>query len=257
MQQFKSTPIPDNTLIGDLAMPRFLKAYDLTDRWKVQQVTVTISRANFEEIYDKEARKKKMVPVLYFKAKTGEEFPRGMCLDAPTNVDALRKATGAKTAGQMVGKRITITAEIVKAFGKNWDVLRILPEPPVSNGSQSEPSMPEPSIVDGMQPGEEDLEDIIGEPPEGPDEPIQQGMSIEKPATPARTPAPVTTTKPKTVAELKELAKKQPVQAFNQITARLGIDATQANSIYRSKGNYAAAFEHVVKEFASQLGEVA
>jgi hypothetical protein len=250
MQQFKTYPIPDNTLIGDLAMPRFLKAYDLTDRWKVQQVTVTISRANFEEIYDKEARKNKMVPVIYFQAKTGEEFPRGMCLDAPTNVDALRKATGAKTAGQMVGKQITIKAEIVKAFGKNWDVLRILPESPASNGSQSEPSMPEPSIVDGMQPGEEDLEDIIGEPPEGPDEPIQQGMS--QPATP-----PTNGSKPKTLDELKALAKKQPVQAFNQIVARLGIDTVQANSIYKAKGNYAAAFEYVVKEFGPQLGEPA
>jgi hypothetical protein len=252
MQQFKSTPIPDNTLIGDLAMPRFLKAYDLLDRWKVQQVTVTISQANFEEIYDKEARKNKMVPVIYFKTKTGEEFPRGMCLDAPKNVANLRKATGAKTKGEMVGKQITIKAETVKAFGEVWDVLRILPET-ATNGSQPAATMPEQPIVDM------DLEDIIGEPPEGPDEPIQQGMDVVKPAAPIRPPAIVTsgTPKSKTLAELKELAKKQPVQAFNQIVARLGIDNTQAASIYKANGNYLAAFEYVVQSFAAQLGDTA
>lgn len=242
-QQYKSVPIPPNTLIGDLALPRFLKAYDLTDRWHVSELTVTISRANFEETWDMEKRDpktrkpaSKMVPVIYFKTKTGEEFPRGMCLDAATNVANLGKATGAKTMGEAISKRITIKVEHIKAFGKDQDVLRISPEPPTSGAPEPEP--PEPSIVD-------ELTD------EGSYYTAEE-LGAEEPTPPSQGQPAATRTKVN-LDTLRTLAKTQPIQAYNQLTAALGIDTPQAAAIKKEKGNFLAAFEHVAESYGSQL----
>jgi hypothetical protein len=136
MSDFNSNakPVPPDTLIDDLNPSRFLKPTDLTERWHVQSLTVTISRLSYEDTWpsmqdiDPRTRKPKVkvAPVLYFNSKNGGEFPRGMLLGAGENITALKAATGARTVGEMVGKRITI---IVGEF-RHKPVLRISPETP-------------------------------------------------------------------------------------------------------------------------------
>ena len=43
------TDIPANVLLDDLHPSRFLKVTDLTERWNLAQITVTISRLTYEE----------------------------------------------------------------------------------------------------------------------------------------------------------------------------------------------------------------
>src|ERR687892_1586297 len=112
----KSKPIPPDTLIFDLNPSRFLRPEDLIERWKVERMAITICRLAWEETtpsaqdIDPQTRKPKVVdsPVLYFKTKSGKEFPRGVLVSAKENLNALKAATGAKTAGELIGKRITI-----------------------------------------------------------------------------------------------------------------------------------------------------
>jgi hypothetical protein len=131
---YKSKPIPPDTLIFDLKPSRFLKPEDLIERWKVTHVAVTISRLSQEETIpsmsdiDPETRKPKVVmsTVMYFKTKTGEEFPRGMLISAKENVEALKSATGAENVGELIGKRITI----IIGEHRKQPVLRISPDAP-------------------------------------------------------------------------------------------------------------------------------
>jgi len=69
-----------------------------------------------------------VAPVLYFKTKAGAEFPRGMLLGARINITNLRLATGARTVGELIDKRITIQA----GEHKGKPALRIAPEPPAA-----------------------------------------------------------------------------------------------------------------------------
>ena len=109
--------IPANVLLDDLHPSRFLKVTDLTERWNLAQITVTISRLTYEETVpvpsdiDPDTRKPRitLVPVLYFLTKNGTEFPRGMLLSAKENVRNLKAVTGAKTVGDLIGKRVIIT----------------------------------------------------------------------------------------------------------------------------------------------------
>ena len=138
MSDFNSNarPVPGDTLIDDLNPSRFLKPADLTERWHVQSLTVTILRIAEEDTWpsmndiDPITRKPKVkrAYVLYFKNRDGGEFPRGMLISASENVTALKAATGAKTVGEMIGKRITI---IVGEF-RHKPVLRISPETPAA-----------------------------------------------------------------------------------------------------------------------------
>jgi len=138
------TTIPQNTLLDDLHPARFLKVTDLTDRWKVAQVTVTISRMTTEETIpnpsdvDPATRKPRVVmqPVLYFLQKPTKgienisqppEFPRGYLLSAAIDVQSLKTATQAQTVGELIGKRITI----VLGEHKRKAVLRISPNKPI------------------------------------------------------------------------------------------------------------------------------
>lgn len=141
-------PIPDNTLLDDLKPSRFLRVEDLTERWKVQSLTVTIVRVVWEETtpnpkdIDPETKKPRVVdqPVLFFKNKKGEEFPRGFLVSAKEHIAELKSATGAKTKGDLIGKRITI----VIGEHKKQPVLRISPDAPPeqapkpSQGKQAE-----------------------------------------------------------------------------------------------------------------------
>jgi hypothetical protein len=122
-----------NTLLDDLHPARFLKVADLLERWQVQSVTVTISRLEIEETIpkpsdvDPQTRKPRVVmqPVLYFKTKAGPEFSRGYLLSAAVDVQSLKAATGARTAGELIDRRITITV----GEHKRKAVLRIDPKP--------------------------------------------------------------------------------------------------------------------------------
>jgi hypothetical protein len=138
MSDFNSNakPVSPDTLIDDLNPSRFLKPSDLTERWHVQSLAVTILRIAEEDTWpsmndiDPNTRKPKVrrAFVLYFKNRDGGEFPRGMLISAGENVTALKAATGAKTVGEMIGKRITI---IVGEF-RHKPVLRISPETPAA-----------------------------------------------------------------------------------------------------------------------------
>lgn len=126
--------IPANVLLDDLHPSRFLKVTDLTERWKVAQVTVTISRMSSEETIpnpsdiDPATRKPRIIvqPVLYFQTKSGDEFPRGYLLSAQVDIQSLKSATQAQTVGELIGKRITITI----GEHKRKNVLRISPNKP-------------------------------------------------------------------------------------------------------------------------------
>jgi len=127
------TTIQPDTLLDDLHPSRFLKVADLLERWKVQSVTVTISRMTSEDTIpqagdiDPTTHKPKVVvqPVLYFRTKSGQEFPRGYLLSAAVDVQSLKAATGAQTVGDLTGKRVTITV----GEHKRKAVLRIDPKP--------------------------------------------------------------------------------------------------------------------------------
>lgn len=143
----KPQPIPNNTRLDDFRPTRFLKPADLLNRWKVQQLAVTISHITEEETTPNpkdldpdtaDAKNQKGKPrivmqkVLYFKAKNGEVFPRGYLLSANVDIESLAAATGAETAGELIGKRIIIH---VSEHRKNA-VLRISPTPPESMSSE-------------------------------------------------------------------------------------------------------------------------
>ena len=127
------TAIPQDTLLDDLHPKRFLQVADLLERWKRQNLTVTIARMTHEETtpnikdIDDATRKPRVVvqPVLYFAQKDGTEFPRGYLLSARVDVESLKSATGAATVGALVGKRIKITV----GEHKRQAVLRIDPAP--------------------------------------------------------------------------------------------------------------------------------
>ena len=136
-------PIDPKTLLDDLHPARFLKVTDLLERWKIQQIAVTISRLAYEETIPKPAdidpdtRKPRIVvqPVLYFLQKPTKgieniskppEFPRGMLLSANENIQAMKSATGAHTVGELIGKRVIIFV----GEHKRQAVLRISPTTP-------------------------------------------------------------------------------------------------------------------------------
>ena len=125
--------IPPDELIDDLHPARFLKVTDILDRWKVRDLVVTISRMTREPTtpnpndIDPETKKPRVVtqPVLYFKTRTGPEFPRGYLVSAKADTESLKAATGARTVGELGGKRI----RIVVGEHRRKAVLRIDPQP--------------------------------------------------------------------------------------------------------------------------------
>jgi len=134
-------PIQPNTLLDDLHPKRFLQVSDLLERWNVQQLIVTISRMMSEETVpnpkdldpktaDKQHPNGKprvvMQPVLYFKTKAGAEFPRGYLVSAQVDVESLKSSTGARTTGEVIGKKIIIFV----GEHRKQAVLRISPVKP-------------------------------------------------------------------------------------------------------------------------------
>jgi hypothetical protein len=129
----RTKPISPNTLIDDLHPFRFLKVIDFKERWNIVELIVTVANVQQEETIPKPAdidpvtNKPRIVwqPVLYFNTKGGEVFPRGYLLASRVDVDSLKKSTGVRTMGELVGKKILIKLGEHK---KNI-VLRISPEP--------------------------------------------------------------------------------------------------------------------------------
>jgi len=138
-------PLPATTLLDDLHPARFLKPADLLERWRVQNLIVTIARITQEDTIpnprdvDPATRKPRVViqPVLYFATKTGPEFPRGYLLSSHVDVESIKSATGATTVGDIIGKRIRITI----GEHKHQAVLRINPQPvPAADGPEPAPA---------------------------------------------------------------------------------------------------------------------
>ena len=96
--------------------PNYIGAYDLYDL-DVKEITVTIKNFREEEVVTN--GKSEACAVMYF-----EEDFKPMIVN-PTNKKVLAKRFHSKLTEKMVGKRITIHIEQVKAFGKIYDALRI------------------------------------------------------------------------------------------------------------------------------------
>lgn len=118
-----TTPTPntrpaDNKPIADYFPGRFLKA-DTLLRWKVTEVTATITRAPEEQVEPRPGEQEWKL-VIYFQTKTGAEFPRGYLVSSKADRDTLL-ATGAQTVGQLAGRRIVIKLD----SWKKREVLRL------------------------------------------------------------------------------------------------------------------------------------
>ena len=140
-------PIQPDTFLDDLHPKRFLQVSDLLERWQVQQMTVRVTRMTKEETVpnpkdiDPQTNKPRIVwqPVIYFKIKgRPDEWPSGYLLSAQIDVQSLKSSTGARTSGEVIGKKIIIFV----GEHRNQAVLRISPVPP-------EPSEPTPQKADG------------------------------------------------------------------------------------------------------------
>jgi hypothetical protein len=128
-------PIQPDTLLDDLHPKRFLQVSDLLERWQVQQMTVRVTRMNKEETVpnpkdiDPQTNKPRIVwqPVIYFKIKgRPDEWPSGYLLSAQIDVQSLKSSTGARTSGEVIGKKIIIFV----GEHRKQAVLRISPVPP-------------------------------------------------------------------------------------------------------------------------------
>jgi hypothetical protein len=138
-----SQPIAPNTLLDDLHPSRFLKVTDLTERWKVAQMTVTISRITKESTIpnpkdldpttaDKQHPngKPRVVwqPAFYFKREgKSQEWPSAYLLSAQVDIQSIKTAAKATTTGELIGKQITIMI----GEHRKQAVLRISPMPPM------------------------------------------------------------------------------------------------------------------------------
>lgn len=96
--------------------PNYIGAYDLYDL-NTKEITVTIKNFKEEEVVTN--GKSEACAVMYF-----EENFKPMIVN-PTNKKVLAKLFHTKLTEKMVGNRISIHIEQVKAFGKIYDALRI------------------------------------------------------------------------------------------------------------------------------------
>ena len=106
--------MPDIMLMGK--NPNYLGSWDLYDV-PAQEITVTIKNIVDEQVINN--GQKEGCTVAYF-----EENCKPMILNL-TNKKTLAKLYKTKDSAKLVGKRITVGYEKVKAFGKISDALRI------------------------------------------------------------------------------------------------------------------------------------
>src|SRR3990172_3741792 len=145
----QSKPVDPNTPLIDFHLSRFLKITDLTKRWKVNSITVTISRVTDEATVPnpkdldpqtadaKNPHGKPRIAIqkaFYFLDKHGNEWQSAYLLSAKIDTESLESATKATTAGELIGKRVVIQV----GEHRKQAVLRISPIPPMN------PQQPEP-----------------------------------------------------------------------------------------------------------------
>lgn len=221
---YNQKPIPDETLFMDLRTPRFITPEDLITRWKVQSLAVTITRVVKEDTIpsnkdiDPATRKPRVTQanVMYFLSKTGDEYPRGMIIDSKEVRDAIQKATGAMTVGDLKGKRITIT------IGEYRDrpVLRVSPRPPTEKQTAARRTTQAP-------------------PPKPPTHNKPEPVQSDSPA----------------LARLKELAESDMITAYSNLWKAAGLDnAEQAEILQDCGGDFDAAFEKIASDYAYMIG---
>jgi len=128
------TPAPNRTL--DSYFPsRFLKVADFI-AWKLTEIEPLIARVAEEEVQPEPDDVKEWKLVLYFATKTGGELSKGYLISSKTDAAALKAATGAQTALDLVGKRIRVHVDTWRKKA----VLRIDPEPvATATPGQAEP----------------------------------------------------------------------------------------------------------------------
>ena len=103
--------------------PNYLGSWDVEENG---ELTLTIKHIVDEDIVGKEGRKERNT-VMYF----AEDF-KPMVLNI-TNKKTLCKLYKTADTDKLVGKRVKIGAEPVKAFGEVYDALRIRPVIPEAN----------------------------------------------------------------------------------------------------------------------------
>lgn len=124
---------------------KYLAAHDLQGK----DATLTIRAVVREELKTKKGSE--MRPVLYFeetaaKAKRDRTEEKRMVLNI-TNADTVAAVTGATDYESWIGKRITLFAAMVDAFGAMKEALRVRPTPPPKQPAPAptEPTNPEPT----------------------------------------------------------------------------------------------------------------
>lgn len=98
-----------------------------------KSVTLTMTTVTTEMLKNRQGRDEKKY-ILYF-----QETPKGLVLNK-TNAKRIANLYGAETDA-WAGKRITIYAEPVRAFGEDHNAVRVAPAIPTGNGhkQQAEP----------------------------------------------------------------------------------------------------------------------
>ena len=109
----------------------YLAAHDLNGK----DVVLTISNVAIEELKTERGSERK--PVMYFdelKKKPGE--PKRLVLNK-TNATAIAGMYGSEV-NDWAGKRITVYATVVAAFGKTTEAIRVRPVPPAPATANTE-----------------------------------------------------------------------------------------------------------------------
>lgn len=119
----------------------YLRAYHLQGK----EVTVEIESAQTEKVKNKEGKERKML-VLYF---AGKSLGLGLCNE---NIDTIKELYG-KTVKDWFGKRITLFAKKVNAFGEMVEAIRIRPTVPAK--ARDAHGEPDPDLT--QQPEDETL----------------------------------------------------------------------------------------------------
>lgn len=113
------------THIDKLKESNFLSGVELQDDNGVTvDRDVTIKEVKKETVFNQKTQDEEPVVTCYF------DECKPIILNV-INTKRLKAASGTNFIEEMVGKKITLTTEKVKAFGQMWDAIRILEKAPV------------------------------------------------------------------------------------------------------------------------------
>lgn len=185
--------------ISELFPSKYASAADL----KGGRPTLTIARLVIESL--KSDRGDEDKPVLYFKGAT-----KGLVLNK-TNGLIIAGLYGDETDG-WIGKRITLYATRVKAFGKMADAIRVVPEVP--------PAPKPPTQTNGLAAPEPEPESLLSDPDDvldhGSDADADEDVEFVDKRFNAPDPAdrvPTGTSKPAASKRMADRLKEQPAYA--------------------------------------------